>query len=117
MKFKFINTILVSLVLFVSCVSCFSRLANAAESTITSIELGPKMGSYEWNNASQLSPYGDGYVVFLAEGILGMHISFADSQSDGATMYELVVGAEPSQTYFRNVHLQYGKHLEEKCEI
>ena len=97
MKFKFFKTVLVCLVLFVH------GLVNAAESDTTSLEIGPAMGEYQWHDAWQLSNDGNGYVIFQAEGILGMHVAFASDRNDNATMYELIVGEDNSRTYFRNV--------------
>ena len=97
MKFKFLKAVLVCLVIFVH------GLVNAAESDATSLEIGPAMGEYQWHDAWQLSNDGNGYVIFQAEGILGMHVAFASDRNDNATMYELIVGEDNSRTYFRNV--------------
>ncbi len=97
MKFKLFKTVLVCLVFFVH------GLANAAESDSTSLEIGPAMGSYQWNDAWQLSGNGNGYLKFKAEGMLGMRVAFAIDRNDHATMYELVVGEDNYRTYFRNV--------------
>ncbi|PCJ12627.1 MAG: hypothetical protein COB04_17470 [Gammaproteobacteria bacterium] len=76
---------------FIVCCSlaCFSVFPVLAVEFDLSIDA--KYGSYEWPNKS-LPITGHASVVFQAKGANDLHIAIANSEDDGATLYEVVIG-------------------------